>query len=91
MSGAGFDRESDLGRVRCDGNRWLLLDHTATGTADWSRAMRIYHEAKKNRVILFDWDTRLWRGYLFGDKSAKLPTKKSFKNPKTGTNRLTYF
>ncbi len=53
--------------------------------------MRIYHEAKKNRVILFDWDTRLWRGYLFGDKSAKLPTKKSFKNPKTGTNRLTYF
>ena len=41
---------------------WYIRNET--GTSDWSRAMKIFCEAKKNKVIIFDKNTRLWRGYL---------------------------
>jgi hypothetical protein len=58
---------------------WFIRNET--GTPDWSRTMKLFYEASKNKVIIFNHDTRLWRGYLHGDKSAKLPTKWKSKNP----------
>lgn len=57
---------------------WFIRNET--GIKDWSLATKIFHEAKKNKVIVFSHDTRLWRGYLHGDKSAKLPVKWKSKN-----------
>ena len=39
----------------------------------WSRTMKIFHEASKNHVIIFDPSTRLWRGYLHDGKPKGIP------------------
>lgn len=52
---------------------WFIRN--ATGTSDWSLATKLFCEAKKAKVIVFDPDTQLWRGYLYDGKSAKHTAK----------------
>lgn len=59
---------------------WFIRNRTES---DWSRAMKIFYEASKNKVIVFNHNTQLWRGYLYDGKSTKIPAQWKSKNPST--------
>lgn len=42
------------------------------GGGNWSQAMKIFCQAKDERVIVFDRGTRLWRGNLVSESRAKV-------------------
>jgi hypothetical protein len=50
---------------------WYILNET--DISDWSRATKIFCEASKNKVIVFDRNTRMWRGHLYDGKVCKSP------------------
>lgn len=48
----------------------------------WSMTVKTFYEAKKNHVIIFDQDTRLWSGHLFSGQQIQTPGKPRHRHPK---------